>query len=241
MKKRLLLTTLVATMMVSTLLVGCSSTEEDKDNNSTTPATNVEQSDNNDVENSTKEEPTSKEEVSYKETFKKEPDWEELYEETKQGKIDAGWTVEKSESFASGYVEEKKLEYEAMKFVFEDMTQNFKHKKEVSALEPIDVGFSPEPKKNTFICDIKNVMPENAVDANGEPIVFEREKYTEFAGFDVYETNATSWIDNPDIKVSVCAFSVDGQSPLYVNVVLNRNEDGTFVYKSISVHSNLYK
>lgn len=239
MRRKLLIMALT-TAMVATLLTGCGEKDDTKDSSTTTPVTKVEQSDNNDANTPTskeedkEEEPASKEEVKgYDEKFYDEPNWEEEYNED----IASGW----SEKDAQMFKEKNILEYEAMKFVFEDMTQNFKHKKEVTAIEGIDVVFSPENTSKTFVCDVKNAMPENAMNREGEPIIFNRELYKEFCGFNAKKTEVTSWVDSPDIKVSLEAFYVDGQTPLYVNVTLNRNEDGTFVYKEITIGSNIYE
>lgn len=236
MKKRLLLMALATTMTLS-MLVGCG--KEDTKDEATTPATSVEQDSKDDATNAPSNDETkddsSKEEVkSYNEKFYKEPDWEEEYNEL----IEKGW----KENEATENIEQTKLEYNAMKFVFEDMTQNFKHKKEVTALEPINIKLSPDPKKNTFVCDVLNAQPENAVDSKGEPVVFLRENYTEFAGFDVYQTKAWRYDKKEKtIQVAVRAYDIKGISPLIVNVVLSINEDGSFVYKNIDINSQNYE
>ena len=238
MKKRLLLMVL-ATTMVASMFTGCGSKDNDKENTSET--INVEQGDNStnaptsNEEDTKKEESANKEEVkSYNEKFYKEPDWEEEYNEL----IEKGW----KENEATENIEQTKLEYNAMKFVFEDMTQNFKHKKEVTALEPINTKLSPDPKNNTFVCDVLNAQPENAVDSKGEPVVFLRENYTEFAGFDVYQTKAWRYDKKEKtIQVAVRAYDIKGISPLIVNVVLSINEDGSFVYKNIDINSQNYE
>ena len=228
MRRRLLVIAMVTTMVASTLLVGCGGS----DTSEATTKASVEQNNNNDnkvedstKDTSTKEEGTSKEEAKgYDEVFYEEPDWAVEYE----GKSEA-------------YIEKKKREYAAMKWVFEDMTQNFKHKKEVTALEPIEVSFSPDEPSTTFVCDINNVLLDNSVNSEGEPIIWEKDLYPEFAGFKVSETSASSWIDDPVISVSLQAPYVGGQTPLYLTAYVTPNEDGTYTYKSISVGSNIYE
>lgn len=227
MKRRLLLMAL-ATTMVATMFTGCGSS---KDENTTKPATNVEQGESNNdsnVNDSNKEDATSKvEEVKgYDEVFYDEPDWAVEYEGEDEY-----------------YIEEKKREYAAMKWVFEDMTQNFKHKKEVTATEKINVNMALGGvyDKLTFVCDIDNVMVEGLTNSDGEPIVWKKDLYPEFAGFNAKKTEITSWINDPNIRVSLVANLVDGGYPIRLTIYVTPNEDGTYTYKSITVGSSFYK
>lgn len=223
MKRKLLLMAL-ATCVIATMFIGCG---KESDYSTTTPDTNVEQDGNSNVDDTTKEDATSKDNSSkeevkgYDEVFYDEPNWEVEYEG-------------KSELF----IETMKLEYDAMKFVFEDMTQNFKHKKEVTATDEIWIGHIGTQENLTFVCDIDNVMIEGLTNSDGEPIVWKKDLYPEFAGFKVSKTSATSWLNDPVIKVVLNAPYVDGQCPLAVTAYVVKNDDGTYTYKSISFISN---
>ena len=222
MKRKLLLMAL-ATTMVATMFTGCGSSKDED----TTPTTNVEQDSNSNVDDTTKEDATSKddsnkEEVKgYDEVFYDEPDWEVEY-----GDMD------------ESYIERMKLEYEAMKFVFEDMTQNFKHKKEVTATDEIWIGHIGTQENLTFVCDIDNVMIEGLTNSDGEPIVWKKDLYPEFAGFSLKETEANYRSTDGTIRVGIQAPYVDGQTPLAVTAYVVKNDDGTYTYKSISFISN---
>ena len=225
MRRRLLVIAMVTTMVASTLLVGCGGS----DTSEATTKASVEQNNNNDnkvddsTKDTTKEDATSKKEEvkGYDEVFYDEPDWEVEYE----GKSEA-------------YIEEKKLEYKAMKWVFEDMTQNFKHKKEVTATDEIYVRGKLDSL--TFVCDINNVMVGELKTSDGTPMVWYKDLYPEFAGFKASKTSATSWMNNPVISVSLEAPYVGGQTPLWVSVYVIENEDGTYTYKEINIGSNNY-
>lgn len=249
MKKRILLTTLVATMVASTLLVGCGGKEEDKNNNTTTPATNVEQSDNNSkVEDSTKEDDTSKKEEAkaYDEKFYDEPDWEKEFEESKQLWLDKGWTEELAEKTAKSSVDEKKLEYSAMKFVFEDMTRRFKNKENVTTTETSKVA---DEECTSFVCDISKLVPEDYYDEDrNRDVVYERDYYKEFVGFDAKDTECTirEKKDGSEeieyIKIVLHSNRIKGanDTPFYVFVTLDVNEDGTFSYREMHLQFMLY-
>lgn len=190
----------------------------------TLPSTSTVVENNKGEDDSNKEDATSKvEEVKgYDEVFYDEPNWEVEYEGEDES-----------------YIEEKKQEYKAMKWVFEDMTQNFKHKKEVTALEPIDVMSNKDKKSTSFVCDIDNVMfGEEFVDLTGRKFVWEKDLYPEFTGFSAKKTDATSWSNEEAIRVDLKSSYYDA---IYMTIYVIPNEDGTYTYKSISVHSNLHK
>ena len=226
MRRKLLVIAMVATMVASTLLVGCGS----NDTSETTTKASAEQNNNNVVDptkdNTTKEENTSKVEdvVSYDEVFYDEPDWEVEYE----GKSEA-------------YIEELKCEYAAMKWVFEDMTQNFKHKKEVTAIEKINLDFIGDLDSLTFVCDIDNVMVEGLTNSDGEPIVWKKDLYPEFAGFNLKDVDCTYWSNKGVYRVGLGTPYVAGQYPLVVTAYVVDNGDGTYTYKEIYFGSNIYE
>lgn len=228
MRRKLLVIAMVTTMVASTLLVGCGGS----DTSEATTKASVEQNNNNDnkVEDSTKdtskkEDTTSKKEEvkGYDEVFYEEPNWEVEYEG-------------QSELF----IETMKLEYDAMKFVFEDMTRRFKNKEEVTATDEIWIVTSNDRPK-TFVCDIDNVMVEGLTNSDGEPIVWKKDLYPEFAGFNLKDIDASYRRNEGTCRVDIKAPYVDGQCPLSLTVYVVKNDDGTYTYKSISVGSNNYE
>lgn len=238
MKKRLLLTTLVATMVASTLLVGCGGKEEDKNNNTTTPATKVEEGETKDADNSTNVDSGAKEEeTSYVEKWEDEPDWEAKYEGIKKYQMEERKkSEEEAESYAQFTVDNEKLQYDAMKFVFEDMTQNFKYKKEVTPIDGVYVyGITTSGEIPSFVCDIANIIPEDT-----EIKIYDRESYKEFGGFDALSTEFFNKSDDGSkVLVDIYANRIDVNgkkvSPMFVKALLNRKEDGTFVYDTIEI------
>lgn len=216
MKRRLLLMAL-ATTMVASVFTGCGSSKDED----TTPATSVEQDSNSNVDDTTKEDATSKDDSSkeevkgYDEVFYDEPDWAVEYEG-------------KSES----YIEEKKLEYDAMKFVFEDMTKKFKNKEEVTATDSIDlIGMGKDCEGTSLVCDVAELVPE------GSP-------YTKFGGFNAKKTEFS------DVKLEREGYVVvelnanyiqigdvvgNDYSPMWISVFVTINEDGTYSYKEINI------
>ncbi len=143
MRRRLLLMTIATTMVASTLLVGCGGNESN-DSNDTTPASKIEQSSGNNVDDTTKEETTTKEELKgYKETYDVELDMEEIEEDYK-------WDLENlNEAYAENNKKNAILTHKVTKYVFEDMTQKFKNKEEVSVTGKITfygLGGKPDEK-----------------------------------------------------------------------------------------------
>lgn len=202
MKRRLLLIAL-ATTMVATMFTGCGSSKDED----TTPTTSVEQDSNSNVDDTTKEDATSKvEEVKgYDEVF---------YEQTE---------------FES---DEEKFEYEVMKYVYEDMTKKFKNKEEVTATDSIDlIGMGKNYEGTSLVCDVAELVPEdspytefggfNAKKTEFSDVKLEREGYV------VVELNA-NYIQIGDVVGN-------DYSPMWISVFVTINEDGTYSYKEINI------
>lgn len=223
MKKRLLLMTLATTMALS-MFTGCGSNKEKEDD--TTP-TSVEQNDNNDVENSTKEESTSKEEAkAYEETYDVELDMEEIEENYNKD-------LEKlNETYAENNKKNAILTHDVTKYVFEDMTKKFKNKEEVSVTSKITITEFDGYASTTLVCDLKNMVPEDSV-------------YTEFGGFYVDESKAVTKKKTDGeldcIKVVLGANKIQEEeggrfkTPMYVTVTVDVNEDGTYSYRELYI------
>lgn len=219
--------TIATTMVASTLLVGCGGNESN-DSNDTTPASKIEQSSGNNVDDTTKEETTTKEELKgYKETYDVELDMEEIEEDYK-------WDLENlNEAYAENNKKNAILTHKVTKYVFEDMTQKFKNKEEVSVTGKITFyGLGGKPDEKTFVCDVKNATPEGSI-------------YTEFRGFYLDESRAKTKVgENGEldyIKVVLGANRIkkteDGWStcPMYVTAKVDVNEDGTYSYRELII------
>ena len=238
MKKRLLLMTLATTMALSTLLVGCGSKEENNDSNTTTPATKVEEGETKDTDNSTNEDSDAKEEETiYVEKWEDEPDWDAKYENIKKYQMEERKkSEEEAESYAQFTVDSQKFEYDVKKFVFEDMTQNFKHKKEITPTDGVNIyKIANSEPLTSFVCDVANIIPEDT-----ETKIYNRECYKEFAGFNVHDISIIDKSeDGSTIYVNIYAndVEVDGMKkcPMWVSTTIGRNEDGTFFYKKVTV------
>lgn len=220
MKKRLLLMVLATTMTLS-MLVGCG--KEDTKDKDTTPATNVEQNSNSNVDDTTKEDAISKddsskeEETNYNEKFEDVETWIELWDE-----------------------EQEEIRYAAAKFVYEDMTQNFKHKKEFKTNKGIHIWESEKTKYGqieSLVCDINNIIPEDS-----GRFVWDRDTYKEFSGFD--KESVKAYFSYDFIVVELYAYTIEYQgeykSPLCVSVAVTQNDDGTFSYNSATITYDLY-
>lgn len=226
MKRRLLLMAL-ATTMVFSMLTGCGS-NKDTSEETTTPATNVEQDSNDgssNVDTPTKED-TKKEPIfdlnpSYDEKFY-ELDMEALEEKYNEYVEDLGKEI------ADEWKAEQIRGYEVMKYVFEDMTQKFKNKEEVTVTDSIDLISIPEDYEGTsFVCDVTKIVSEDD----------ERAIYKEFGGFNAKKTEFNDVLDKKGyIVVELNANAIEGEgSPMWISVFVTINEDRTYSYKEINI------
>ncbi len=227
MKKRLLLMTLATTMALS-MFTGCGSNKEKEED--TTP-TSVEQNDNNDVENPTKENSTKEESTSKEEAKAYDEKFYELDMEALEEKYN-----EEVESLGKELADERKEEairgYEVMKYVYEDMTQKFKNKEEVTVTDSIDLISIPEDYEGTsFVCDVTKIVSEDD----------ERAIYKEFGGFNAKKTEFNDVLDKKGyIVVELNANVIEGEgSPMWISVFVTINEDGTYSYKDINIQCML--
>lgn len=232
MKRKLLFIAMTASISLSALLVGCGANEKTNDN-PTTLATSSEDNDNstnvNDstneistteqttVEETTEEETTIDPNIGYDVKFYDMPDYQEEY----------GYTDEETLS-------KLEAEYTVMKLVFEDMTRKFMNKEEVTADEIKLMALSNVVSTSTtFVCDIKNVIPEDYSEEFYD-VVYNREVYTEFAGFDAKSTGAAK-TDDGTFFVQLHANYIDEFSvtPIHIGIHAALNEDGSISYKKI--------
>lgn len=229
MKRRLLLMAL-ATTMVASLFTGCGSKDNDKENTSET--INVEQGDNStnaptsNEEDTKKEESANKEEVKgYDEKFYDEPNWEEEYEENVSIYMFEGDSESVAKERAEESMKKNIFEYEVMKYVFEDMTQKFKNKEEVSVTDSISlIGMRKDCEGTSLVCDVSEMVPE------GSP-------YTTFGGFNAKSTEFNDVLDKKGyVVVELNANTIEGEgTPMWISVFVTINEDGTYNYKEINI------
>lgn len=230
MKKRLLLIALATTMALS-MFTGCGSNKEKEED--TTPTNNVEQSDNNDVENSTKEDSTKDEPIvnvapSYDEEFYERPDFEKEYEEELAQYLAVGVSESSAEKRAKYTYDKNVRGYEVMKYVFEDMTRRFKNKEEVSVTDSIDIVGIPEFEGSTFVCDVTKIIPDDE----------DKTLYTEFCGFKAKKTEFNDVLDKKGyivVELNANAMIEGKASPMWISVFVTINEDGTYSYKEINI------
>ena len=235
MRRKLLIVALT-TAMVATLLTGCGEKDDTKESNTTTPATKVEQSDNNNAnsptsneEDTKKEDSANKEEVKgYEEKFYDEPNWEEEYEENVSIYMFEGDSESVAKERAEKSMKKNILEYEVSKYVFEDMTQKFKNKEEVSVTDSINLmGMRKDCEGTSLVCDVSEMVPE------GSP-------YTAFGGFNAKKTECLIMTDNGEldyVNVVLAANKISGDPnpPIYVTLHVDVNEDGTYSYRELSI------
>lgn len=171
----------------------------------------------NNADNSTNVDAGTKEEedeTSYVEKYLEEPDWEKIY------KVEA--------------IPKYKFQYEGKKFVFEDMTQKFKNKESIVITEDITIyGMTKEDGGESVICDVINTIPKDT-----ETLIYDRETYTEFVGFnvdkvEVYNVN----LEKKSMMVTLYANDMMINDfytcPMFLKAIIGCNDDGTFFYKTI--------
>lgn len=138
------------------------------------------------------------------------------------------------------FTERDKIKYAAAKFVYEDMTQKFKHKEEFIPSRGIHIWASEKTlygELESLVCDIANIIPEDS-----HKYKWDRETYKEFAGFDKNAVKVE--MDEETIYVNLYANYIEYQgerkSPLWVSVSVIQNDDGTFSYKGATITYELY-
>lgn len=234
MKRKLLLTVLT-TAMLATLLIGCGEKQSNKDGNTNSSSTIIEE-DNNVIkvtpEGMAKEE---EDETGYVEKYLEEPNWEAKFEKSKKFWIGKGKSEEEAIEKARESVDKEKFKFDLKKFVFEDMTQNFKNKKEISPTNGVYLYEMSGEDIPSFVCDVANIIPEDT-----DTKIYNRECYKEFSGFNVENVEIQLMEDdNPNIVVKLYANDIkvdDGfYFPMCVEMTINRNDDGTFFYKHVSI------
>lgn len=226
MKRRLLLMAM-ATTMVFSMLTGCGSSK-DTSEETTAPATNVEQ-DSNDG-NSNVDTPT-KEDNKKEPIFDLNPSYDEKFYELDMEALEEKYN-EYVEDLGKEIADEWKAEqirgYEVMKYVFEDMTQKFKNKEEVTTTKGIQIPDIPEFEGTSFVCDVTKIVSDDK----------DKTIYTKFGGFDVDSTEFADDLESKGyITVNLFANAIKGKgTPMVINVTVTINEDGTYSYKYMTIH-----